>query len=388
MPWSIASTVHPSKKETQKSSNGGGDKNPPRINIDSSHKVPLTKKIKNNAGHAEEPETKSGKLQIEIEVEQMQKIGSSAVDISDTEFFDIDEPFVIQSTNFDSQSKSMVIQKRDVTNRIDFSQMSPSKICSFHQVTGDVLHDSIGGMETDYANNEFEQAFIATLEFFNRLAKIVPSTTAAKMKLSSTLLACSKSLVENNINKRMQLVTEVWETTQNLVSFEKKANDLLEHLEVNLTNEQLFGHQVLDPFANYALNTSELKRRQEKLPSPKRTKKVKSCWQKKIENLPLIVKSCKQVISKKENLLQSLLQMDLTGTTNEVQDTNLILKSLPVTKEAFQEQVDILKGLSFEKFYGILEHRLDEHKRCVLDYAYTRNKLNRVCIVFQWIEGN
>jgi hypothetical protein len=102
-------------------------------------------------------------------------------------------------------------------------------------------------METDYANNEFEQAFIATLEFFNRLAKIVPSTTAAKMKLSSTLLACSKSLAENNINKRMQLVTEVWETTQNLVSFEKKANDLLEHLEVNLTNEQLFGHQVLDP---------------------------------------------------------------------------------------------------------------------------------------------
>jgi hypothetical protein len=243
-------------------------------------------------------------------------------------------------------------------------------------------------METDYANNEFEQAFIATLEFFNRLEKIMPSTTAAKMKLSSTLLACSKSLVENNINKRMQLVIEVWETTQNLVSFEKKANGLLEHLEVNLTNEQLFGHQLLDPFANYSLNTSELKRRQEKLPSPKHTKKVKSCWQKKIENLPLIVKSCKQVISKKENLLQSLLQMDLTGTTNEVQDTNLILKSLSVTKEAFQEQVDILKGLSFEKFYGILEHRLDEHKRCVLDYAYIRNKLNRVCIVFQWIEGN
>jgi hypothetical protein len=138
MPWRIASTVHPSKKETQKSSNGGGDKNPPRINIDSSQKAPLTKKIKNNAGHAEEPESKSGKLQIEIEVEQIQKIGSSAVDISDTKFFDLDEPFVIQSTNFDSQSKSIVIQKRDVTNRIDFSQMSPSKICSFHQVTSDV----------------------------------------------------------------------------------------------------------------------------------------------------------------------------------------------------------------------------------------------------------
>ena len=48
--WSIASTVHPSKKATQKSSNGGGDKNSPRINIDSSHKIPLAKKRKKNAG--------------------------------------------------------------------------------------------------------------------------------------------------------------------------------------------------------------------------------------------------------------------------------------------------------------------------------------------------
>jgi len=61
--------------------------------------------------------------------------------------------------------------------------------------------------------------------------------------------------------------------------------------------------------------------------------------------------------------------MDLTETTNEVQDTNLILKSLSVTKEAFQEQVDILKGLSFEKFYNILVHHLDEHEHWVLDYA-------------------
>ena len=51
--------------------------------------------------------------------------------------------------------------------------------------------------------------------------------------------------------------------------------------------------------------------------------------------------------------------MDLAETTNELQDTNLILKSLSVTKEAFQEQVDILKGLSFKNLYGILEHRLD-----------------------------
>ena len=61
--------------------------------------------------------------------------------------------------------------------------------------------------------------------------------------------------------------------------------------------------------------------------------------------------------------------MDLAWTTNKVQDPNLILKSLSVTKEAFQEHADILKGLSFKKFYGIVEHHLDEHERWVLDYA-------------------
>jgi hypothetical protein len=47
---SIASTTHPSKKETHKSLNRGGDKKPPCIKIDSSHKIPLTKKRKTNAG--------------------------------------------------------------------------------------------------------------------------------------------------------------------------------------------------------------------------------------------------------------------------------------------------------------------------------------------------
>ena len=176
--------------------------------------------------------------------------------------------------------------------------MTPSKIYSFHQVTGDVLRDSIGGMETYYANlkhglNIFEQAFIATPEFSSPLAKIMPSTTAVKMKVSSTLLACSRALVDNNINKRMLLVTEAWETSQNTVSFGNKANDFLQHLEANLKNEQHLCDQVLAHFTNYVVNTSELKRRQEKLASPKRTKNLKACWQKKFSNLELIVKSCK-----------------------------------------------------------------------------------------------
>jgi hypothetical protein len=49
-----------------------------------------------------------------------------------------------------------------------------------------------------------------------------------------------------------------------------------------------------------------------------------------------------------------MTKIDLAGSTNEVQEPKLILNSLFLTKQAFDEKVDIFKGLSFEKFYGIL----------------------------------
>jgi hypothetical protein len=44
--WSIAPTAHHSNKETQISSNKGGDNDPPHSKIDSSHKLPVEKKRK------------------------------------------------------------------------------------------------------------------------------------------------------------------------------------------------------------------------------------------------------------------------------------------------------------------------------------------------------
>ena len=123
-----------------------------------------------------------------------------------------------------------------------------------------------------------------------------------------------------------------------------------EHLQMNLKNDQRFYEQMLTPFSNHAIHSSDLKRRQDDLPSPKRIKQLKSCWQKKVKNLQLIVESCEQTISKKEELFRNLTQIDLARSTNEVQDPNLILKSLSLTKQDFDEQLDILKGLSLEKF--------------------------------------
>jgi hypothetical protein len=257
--------------------------------------------------------------------------------------------------------------------------MRPSQISQFHRVTGDALDDSIGGIEVEnwrrisYILNdrvkELEEDFIATPEFSSPLAKTVPATPAAKLKGSSNLLTSCRAIVEKNIKKRMQLITEAWETSQNIASFRKRANDLHRHLQTNLKNEERFYEQMVTPFAKHAINNSDLKRREEDLPSPKQIKQLKACWQKKVKNLQLIVESCEQAISEKEELFRNLTQIDLAGSTNEVQDPNLILKSLSFTKEAFDEQLDILKGLSLEKFYDILEYGVYEVENWPLDYS-------------------
>jgi hypothetical protein len=48
-----------------------------------------------------------------------------------------------------------------------------------------------------------------------------------------------------------------------------------------------------------------------------------------------------------------------------------------MTKEAFHEQLDILKGFSFEKFYDIVEHRVDELEHWVLNYAANNEEIEQ-----------
>jgi hypothetical protein len=86
-----------------------------------------------------------------------------------------------------------------------------------------------------------------------------------------------------------------------------------------------------------------------------------------------------------------LSEIDLAGSTNEVQDPKLILKSLFLTNQSFDEQVDIFKGLSFEKFYGILEYSEDEVENWLVDYSiknqYIEEDLHNISIDIRYLEG-
>jgi hypothetical protein len=80
-------------------------------------------------------------------------------------------------------------------------------------MSGESLHDSIVGIETDNDRlkdrvNELEDAFIPMPLLVNLLVIAMPGTPVANVKASSTLLTSCKGYVDNNIEKRMELVTE------------------------------------------------------------------------------------------------------------------------------------------------------------------------------------
>jgi hypothetical protein len=114
----------------------------------------------------------------------------------------------------------LIIDKKNVKNKkgksrseVDLTNMRPSKICQLHTMSGESLHDSIVGIETNNdrlkdRNKELEDAFIPMPLLVNPLVIAMPGTPAANVKASSTFLTSCKGYVDNNIKKRMELVTE------------------------------------------------------------------------------------------------------------------------------------------------------------------------------------
>jgi len=60
--------------------------------------------------------------------------------------------------------------------------------------------------------------------------------------------------VENNIKKKMELVTEAWETSQTMTSLGTRAHNLLEHLQVELKDEEHFCLNTVLPFGTIVNN--------------------------------------------------------------------------------------------------------------------------------------
>ena len=80
--------------------------------------------------------------------------------------------------------------------------------------------------------------------------------------------------MENNIKKRVALIIEAWEISKSMSYFGSRAYSFLEYLQADLKNEEGFYLDVVVSFGIKVSNMSELKRREEDLPSPSQIKQL------------------------------------------------------------------------------------------------------------------
>jgi hypothetical protein len=352
-------------------------------------------------GEVEEPKIESENMELDTDLDSifcnLDQSGdaihhSYPMDIVDTEIFYEDESFVFQSVVFESESKKLIIEKRDVKNKkrkyrseVDLANMQLSQISGLHRETRDALHDSIGVIEAENARlkdqiKELEEALIPMPLLASPLAiamPVTPYTPATKLKGSSSFLASCRGYVEKNIKKIMELITEAWETSQIMDSLGRRAHNLLELLQMDLKNEETFYLDTVIPFSFHVNNMADTTRRQHDLPSKSQITQLEACWKEKVKNLYLIVQSCEQAISKKETLFTKLTKIDLAGRTNEFQDPSLIVNSLALTKQAFDKQVDNFKALSLEIFYRILEYGEDHVDNWLVRYSVQNRDIDQ-----------
>jgi hypothetical protein len=211
--------VYPSKKVTHISSSEGGDKNHPSGKIEIYHKLPLRKKQKNIVQEEEGPRGESDihnlsledmKLEIGIEkmfpsVDQLENMAQQNphMEIIETDIFDEEESFAFQSIVFYSESKNLIIEKRDVKNKkgkshsdINLRNMQPSQISQIQRPTRDSLDNSIEGLEAENVKlkeriKELEEALMPLPVLASPLEMIGPTTPVENLKGSKILLTSS-----------------------------------------------------------------------------------------------------------------------------------------------------------------------------------------------------
>jgi hypothetical protein len=196
---------------------------------------------------------------------------NTSLEIIENETFEEEESFAFHSVVFDNESKKLIIERSDVKNKkekyrseVDLINMWPSQISKFHIVIRDSLDDSIGSLEAE--NMKLKQRIkelgdtLMPLPLLSIPLTIVgPTTPTTKLKGSLSLLTSAKSYVEKKIKKRMALIIEAWEISNNMVSFGTRAHAFHENLQAEIKNEEGFYLDAVVPFGIKISNMIELR---------------------------------------------------------------------------------------------------------------------------------
>jgi hypothetical protein len=240
----------------------------------------------------------------------------------------------------------------------DLNNLLLSRIVKFHKAIGDSLDVSIDDMEDENFRlkeriKELDSTLMQPPILATPISTIQPGRSSNKtpelslrIKGESSLHSVNMHFVEENIKKMTSLILETWDLANKFVSLGSKIHNTREYLKVDLTIVERFYKDALSTLVIKISGMTEYQIKQEYLSSLIRVKQLKACWIKMINILRELLGDLNALSKKKVEAYSKLTELDLEGTTIEVQDPKLIVNSFLQKRQQFKEHVEIMKGLS------------------------------------------
>jgi hypothetical protein len=301
-----------------------------------------------------------------------------------------EESLTLHHATFNKNSRKLVIEKVNSKNKkiqekwnskFDFQGVPPSKVMEFHEATGEALKFSIGDIENENAIlkdrvRELENALMPPPLFSSPITTIQPLKTlegrpesSSRLKGTSSLLAAIRRYVGDNIQKRMSLILETWELATNFVSLGSRMTHFRQYLQADLENDEEFYKGVISTFSARVSSLSEFRKKEEDFPSTIHLKQLKACWLKRIKSLKEMLVECDVISVKRGELYLKLIELELVGSTEDVEDPHLIMNSILLSKEQMEEKLDSLKIASTKKFNNLTEYSETEVESWLVHYV-------------------
>jgi hypothetical protein len=130
-----------------------------------------------------------------------------------------------------------------------------------------------------------------------------------KYKVSSSLLQSIRKYVGDGIQKRMDLIQEIWDLTQNATNIATRISHFKEYLKKDLENGEGFYNYVVGTFSTRISSLSDIHKREHNLPSNTRMKKISACWLKRITKLREMTSELDSLKNKRGRLFFKLVDL-------------------------------------------------------------------------------
>jgi len=106
----------------------------------------------------------------------------------------------------------------------------------------------------------------------------------SKLKGSSILLVIVRKYVGDGIQKRIDLIHEIWELSQSSTNFSTRIMHFKEYLQKDIENDEGFYKEVAGKFPTKVSSLSDTHKREQNLLSSIQMNQINACWLERIQS--------------------------------------------------------------------------------------------------------